>query len=179
MMPAFRPIILTICVAAAFSPTTVIGQAPAAKVGVVARVGWGASPGTPDVSLRGLEIEAGPRGTMVPAVRLQVWDFGTKCPDSGSCPGSLSVLTLGAKIRASSKTRGVPYMGGDAGYMAWNSGAKGLAAGVRGGVDVHIIGHLDINMEVNYTNLRHLWNFEPQIIKQAVTAGSVAARVSF
>jgi hypothetical protein len=155
------------------SPQQVAGQAGNSTGGIVLRIGNGLkSRGLGYAYGLGLEVEALPYTKLVPSLRIDYWDFGIGCLDS-PCPSG--VATYAAGLRYQSAVAWLqPYAGGDVGYMAWASEAKGISLRARTGVDVRIFRPLGLNVDAAYVRYIRLGNTSARMYQDGlltITAG--------
>lgn len=148
-------------------------------VAVTARYGWAPTERFDDAFGIGLELEVMPNATIVAGGRLEAWGFGVGCVGLDPCPNGVMIAAAAARYRIPTEGTVDPYVGGDAGYMRWTSGASGISMRARGGVDIQLIRHIDLNIDGGYTRLVELWNTDRRTLQDSLVGFSAGLRLWF
>jgi len=120
-------LLLAVGVVSTLWPTPSSGQSESSIAGIVARMGLGPTSLGGTAFGFGMEIEAVPKSTIVPSLRLDAWSFGIDCIGFEPCPSGVSTFAVGAKYRVRGGSPVMPYVAADVGYMSWASDAEGVS----------------------------------------------------
>ena len=167
---------LTACLALGVIAAPAQGQGRSALLGFTARFGWAPTDGIDQALGAGLELEALPGRRLVPSARLDSWSFGISCVTSG-CPSGVTTVSLGLKYRVAGETSVTPYAGGDIGYMSWTSDVTGLSLRLRAGLDIGVIPHVAMNLDVGSTHYRGLWRTERRMLQNHLLGFSAGLKI--
>jgi hypothetical protein len=115
--------------------------------------------------------------TVVPVVLVEQWAYDIYCVGVGPCPNSVTLMSGGVKYRFASDTRVVPWLGAEGGFTSWSSDAKGLHARARLGLEVPVIGPIDIIPDVSWTRMFEVWNTHRATLDNNLLTASAARRI--